>query len=182
MQAAQRRAHGRFIERERECAALFNGGAVSLRGVANEIRAEVAGHGTTGGMDRARYELLGKYGPIAINVAKRHGVSVDVMMCAIKPLITKINQLEEGGGLELEEGAEQAAAELFGDEPDVAEIHWPAPPRQKPEPDNAELEKARVAKKLEEREAERAWVAKAAELAKKATKKPKKKAAKLANA
>lgn len=170
---AQRRAHGRLIECERERAATLRGASTALWGAANETRAELAGHGTSRGMDRQRHELLGKHGSLAIATAKKHRVGVDPMMCALKPLVAKIKALKEGAGLELESDMERAAAELFGEEPAIEDVAWP-PPTQQEQPvlaNQTELEKARVAKKLKERKAERARQVKAAKIAKKANNK-----------
>lgn len=163
-QRAQRVAHGRVIVKHREAAAMLRGAATSLWGAANEIRAELAKHGTNKGMDRARHELLGKHGPAAITIAKRHHVAVDAMMCALKPLIAKLN----GEELELDRAEEKAAAELFGDHPEVMDIAWPEPlsvDHAAAADDAAKAEEARVAKKLKAREEESARLAKARALA-----------------
>lgn len=178
---AQRRAHGRLIESERERGTALGASARTLRGTANELRAELAGRGTNEGMDRHRHELLGKHGPTVITIAKRHGVTVDALMRALPNALRSIDEsaFEAAAGdraigeaPELE-GAELAAAQAYIEAPDIKAIRWPAPPPPElsdaSHPSHAEARKARdeqTAKRLAERKAERERQEKAKELEK----------------
>lgn len=181
---AQRRAHARVIESERERGTALAASARTLRGAANELRAELAGRGTNGGMDRHRHELLGKHGPTVITIAKRNRVSVDALMLALPGALKAIDDsafeaaagdraIGEAPDLE---GAELAAAQAFIEAPEIKDIRWPAPPppelSEANHPSHAEARKerdARTAKRLAERKADRERQEKAKALKKRAS-------------
>lgn len=94
-------------------------------------------------MDRARQSLLGPFLTVATTVAKRHGVTVDEMMQAVR-------------GRTASTDAKGASAKLLDLCPTARSIKWPRPLAVAAPQDAAEREADRLAAKVESKAKARA--------------------------